>query len=238
MHKVLFKSLILIFILMGCAAWLPLSPFARPFSIVERLSPWFASTTYALGPQDLLDITVYEHPALNLQVRISSRGTFGYPPLGIIHAAGITVSQLEQEMTRRLLARQSRRLYVAISVKEYRNDHVYILGAVTLPGVYSLQKNATLEELLALAHGVTHEADGYVLMVRGYGSNMDPLPRAKVRHLESLPGIRINLNTLRSGIRHQSIQIHSGDMVYVPRHKSYFAHDDSNISNIYYHIRR
>ena len=222
MYRRLVQSVMVTVLLAGCGALPYPSSAALPSWISERPPQRLASTVYALGPQDLLDITVYEYPELTLQVRIAPNGTFMYPRIGIVQAAGLTVTQLEQEMTRSLKAHQLSTPHVAITVREYRNQHVYILGEVRLPGVYSLQQNATLEGLLTLAHGVTPDAGGYVLVVRGY-HNTKPLFRAKVRHLESLPGMRVNLNELLSGNLVLSIHIHSGDMIYVPRQQIYFA---------------
>jgi protein involved in polysaccharide export with SLBB domain len=175
---------------------------------------------YTLGVADRLDITVYRHPKLHRQVRITPEGTFVYPLIGTIQAAGRTVSQLEKELTRRLREANLETPQVAVSVTEYRNQHVYILGEVNSPGVYTLEHNATLKDLIASANGPTANAGWYVLVVRGEH------PRARyvnVRHLDSLPGIRVDLHKLLAGEVERTVYIHSGDTVFVPRRVYYFA---------------
>lgn len=178
------------------------------------------STVYTLGASDKLDITVYRHPELTLQVRITSEGTFVYPLIGTLKAAGRTVVQLEKELTRRLQEANLEAPQVAVTVKEYRHQHVYVLGEVKSPGVYTLAHNVTLKELIVSANGLTANAGSYVLVVRGD----HPGQRAvKVRHLDNLPGIRVDLNKLLAGEVERTVHIHSGDMVYVPPRIHFFA---------------
>jgi hypothetical protein len=86
--------------------------------------------------------------------------------------------------------------------------------------VYTLEHNATLKDLIASANGLTAHAGLYVLVVPGD----HPGERAvNVRHLENLPGIRVDLNKLLAGEVERTVHIHSGDMVYVPRRVDFFA---------------
>ncbi|MDH3603987.1 MAG: polysaccharide export protein [Candidatus Tectomicrobia bacterium] len=182
--------------------------------------PQLVRMVYTLGVADTLDITVYRHPELTRQVRITSEGMFVYPLIGSIKASGRTVAQLEKELTRRLQEANLETPQVAVSVTEYHNQHVYILGEVNSPGVYTLEHDATLKDLIANANGPTTNAGWYVLVVRG------DHPRAryvKVRHLEKLPGIRVDLHKLLAGEVERTVHIHSGDMVYVPRRAYFFA---------------
>ena len=199
----------------------PPSPAVEPlFEAYMDRQQQLVSMMYTLGVADRLDITVYRHPELNRQVRITSEGTFAYPLIGTIKAAGRTVAQLEKELTRRLGKANLETPRVAVTVKEYHNQHVYILGEVNSPGVYTLDHDATLKELIASANGPTANAGLYVLVVRR------DRPRRKyvhVRHLESLPGIRVDLNKLLAGEVERTVHIHSGDMVYVPRRVYFFA---------------
>jgi polysaccharide export outer membrane protein len=175
---------------------------------------------YTLGASDRLDITVYRHPELTRQVRITSEGTFVYPLIGTLQAAGRTVVQLEKELTRRLQEAHLKGPRVAVTVQEYCNQHVYVLGEVKSPGVYRLEHDVTLKELIAGANGPTAHAGWYVLVVRRARHRERAV---KVRHLENLPGIRVDLNKLLAGEVERTVHIHSGDMVYVPRRVDFFA---------------
>ncbi|RLE41645.1 hypothetical protein DRJ16_05955, partial [Candidatus Woesearchaeota archaeon] len=57
---------------------------------------------YVIGPQDVLQITVWDHEDLNREVTVSEDGNFSYPLIGKVHADGLTVSELEKEIERRL----------------------------------------------------------------------------------------------------------------------------------------
>jgi polysaccharide export outer membrane protein len=129
-----------------------------PLGVYRAPQQQLVSTVYTLGVSDRLDITVYRHPELTRQVRITSEGTFIYPLIGSLKAAGRTVAELEKELTRRLQGANLEAPQVAVTVKEYRNQHVYVLGEVKSPGVYTLEHNATLKDLISSANGLTAHA--------------------------------------------------------------------------------
>jgi polysaccharide export outer membrane protein len=109
---------------------------------------------------------VHEHPDLSLEVAVSPDGTLPYPFLGKVPAAGLTVSQLEEQMAQRLANGYLVDPQLTITVVRYRNRHVYVLGSVRTPGLYPLQHNATLVEILSQAGGPTPEAGWYAVVVR------------------------------------------------------------------------
>ncbi len=51
-----------------------------------------SSTDYIVGPQDRLSITVVDEPTLTRQVTVSSDGTFDYPYIGSVKAAGLSAA--------------------------------------------------------------------------------------------------------------------------------------------------
>ncbi len=181
------------------------------------------STVYQLGTADQLDIRVYRHPELTQQVVIASDGTFVFPRIGVVRAVGLTITRLEKELTQRLVDTELEAPRVAVSVTEYHNRHVYVLGAVKSPGVYTLPAEMSLQALIATANGPTNEAAHYILVVRGESHQDRDGRHVKVRHLESLPGIRVDLNKLLAGEVDRNVHLHSGDLVYIPRRVFYFA---------------
>jgi polysaccharide export outer membrane protein len=175
-----------------------------------------------LYPNDVLDITVYGYPELSQQVRVSAGGGFVYPPLGTVHTAGLTVAQLEQQLTQQLQNGRLTQLQVGVIVKEHHNRHVHILGAVRSPGVYTLPGNASLLDLIAQANGLTSEAEAYILIYRAE-SESRPEALALVRYFQGIPSIRIDWRALVAGESATAIRIRSGDTVYVPRRRSAYA---------------
>jgi polysaccharide export outer membrane protein len=49
---------------------------------------------YRLGPDDVLEITVYREDELYREIRISSNGSFSFPLLGEVKAEGLTTYEL------------------------------------------------------------------------------------------------------------------------------------------------
>jgi Periplasmic protein involved in polysaccharide export len=76
--------------------------------IFQKKAPAFASQPerkekeYAIGPEDVLEIRVWDHDDLTREVYVSREGVFSYPLIGTVHAGGLTIEQLEKEIRDRL----------------------------------------------------------------------------------------------------------------------------------------
>lgn len=121
---------------------------------------------YRLGPDDLLEITVFDAPELGRTVRVSATGEISLPLLGIVAAAGRTPHELERDLEERLQAKFMRAPQVSVFVRELRSQGVSVLGAVRRPGVHQIPGRATLLELLSLAEGLAEDAGDRILIRR------------------------------------------------------------------------
>jgi len=110
---------------------------------------------YRLGPDDILSVTVLYHPEFSItQVTVPSSGHIQVPGAGDIYVAGKTTSQLDSELTKRLL-NQLRLPEVTVALLTPRTQRVFLLGAVVKPGAYDLKRGFRVSEALALAGGLT-----------------------------------------------------------------------------------
>jgi polysaccharide export outer membrane protein len=95
-------------------------------------------TTYVLGPDDQLIIRAADVPDItDKPQRLDPNGDLRLPMVGRVHAAGMTVEQLERELVKRL------KVYleepdVSILVTEFRSQPVSVIGAVGSSGVRQL----------------------------------------------------------------------------------------------------
>ena len=132
-----------------------------------------ASTTdYRLGPEDLLQITLFNVPETEagvtprkVEVRVSQQGVITLPLLGDVPAAGLTTASLEQTLQERY-KKYLRDPQVGVFVKEYHSHRVSVIGAVRKPGVFEISGPKTLIDLLAMADGVSEKAGSQVHLYR------------------------------------------------------------------------
>ena len=139
---------------------------------------------YRIGPDDLLDIRIPDvldgqgagllnRPAPGTPgpvavaaapaaqgLRVSDRGDITLPFIGQVHAEGLTGTELEAEIARRLvkegILRQPR---VSVQIVEYRSRVVAVIGSVERPGLYPLTRpRATLADMIWAAGGPAKEA--------------------------------------------------------------------------------
>ena len=54
-----------------------------------------AQTSYVLGPQDVVNVTVFGEPDLSRKYTIEQDGTFTFPLIGRVTARGLTLRELE-----------------------------------------------------------------------------------------------------------------------------------------------
>jgi polysaccharide biosynthesis/export protein len=169
---------------------------------------------YRLGPEDIIEITVWGHQDLQRQVAVSLDGKITFPLIGEVRAAGRSVQDAEKTLAAKLGDGYLINPQVTINVKEYKSQKVYLLGEVKNPGTYPVTKKGDLLFTLALAGGFTPSAGNEVMVVRP----RDPKGKAMtVEEAKSLQEkiIKINLNEALAGDAGQNIPIHDGDSIVV-----------------------
>ena len=121
---------------------------------------------YLLGPEDLLEINVFELPELKTATRVLSDGTVSLPLVGVVKAAGLTKTGLESRLKELLEERFLLDPQVTISVTEYRSRQVSVIGAVTTPGIYQMLGPRTVLQVISEAGGLTKEAGADIFIIR------------------------------------------------------------------------
>jgi polysaccharide export outer membrane protein len=121
---------------------------------------------YRIGPEDLLEISVFEVEKLNKAVRVSSQGNISLPLLGVLRVKGLTANQLERELTELLAEKYLQDPQVSVFIKEYRSQRISVLGAVKEPKVYEVTGHRTILDMLAMAGGLNEEAGNTLFLIR------------------------------------------------------------------------
>ncbi|MEP6891283.1 MAG: polysaccharide biosynthesis/export family protein, partial [Nitrospirota bacterium] len=98
---------------------------------------------YIIGPEDILEITVWKNADLSKEVQVRPDGRISLPLLGDISAIGKTPVQLTEEISTGLRAFMESPT-ISIMVKEVNSYQIYVLGEVNKPGKYPLKSKTTL----------------------------------------------------------------------------------------------
>jgi polysaccharide export outer membrane protein len=130
---------------------------------------------YLLGPHDVLKIqSLYMEELQDRTVPIDLNGVIRLPMIGRVPAAGMTPTQLEQDLTERY-KEYVRDPALSVTVAEYRSQPVSVLGAVRNPGVLQVQGRRTLFEVISMAGGLADDA-GYQVTITRRRDLHGPLP--------------------------------------------------------------
>jgi len=116
-----------------------------------------------IGPGDEMDITVYGVPDLSRHTRVTSDGKIDMPLLGYCPIAGMTVEDAQALLEKRLVEGNFlKNPHVTIEVKEFTNQAVSVIGAVSKPGLYPVHGSRTLLDVLLMAGGLDQKAGNTV----------------------------------------------------------------------------
>ncbi len=121
---------------------------------------------YKIGPEDLLDISVFEDEKLNKTVRVSSQGNISLPLIGILRVKDLTANELEREIRDLLSEKYFQDPHVSVFIKEYRSQRLSVMGAIEKPGVYDVTGQKTVLDLLAMAGGLKEDAGQMLFLIR------------------------------------------------------------------------
>jgi len=201
----------------GCTSTLQSLPPPPAQSAVPAPAPTrqAESVVYStIGPEDVLAIAVYNQPDLSTRVTVSPDGSFSYPLLGTVRAAGLSPQQLEKQLANKLkdyLVKPQ----VTVTMEQVKSQQVNVAGEVKTPGTYPLRRESTLLEVLLQAGGVTANAGGNVLVLRAPGGAQDRGKEAG-RDSKAEEVMRVNLEEVMAGRLTQRVTLRGGDTVYVP----------------------
>jgi len=153
---------------------------------------------YTLGPEDVLQVSVWLHPELEKSVAIGADGNLIFPPAGEIKAAGLTPKQLADRLGERLSTYLRQTTTVTVTVTQYLSRSLYVVGAVGRPGRYGFQNLPGLVDLISQAGGAQSGADlSRVQVIRREGEARRVLTADVASALRD--GIGTDLPALRPG---------------------------------------
>jgi len=172
--------------------------------LVASAAGFSYSAEYAVGPGDVLEITVYDNPDLQTRVRVGSGGDIVMPLLGKVSVADLTVAQVGEKITALLADGYLVNPQVNVFVTEFRSKKVMVLGRINKPGLIELSGSISLLELISRAGGLEADA-GETATVKRKVDGRDTI-------------IPIDLNSLiEGGDLSQNIPILDGDMVVISK---------------------
>ena len=134
---------------------------AREFAVQD--------TQYQIGPGDVLQIIVWDHPELTIPAgsfrdaessgqQVGDDGYLYYPYVGLVKAAGMNIAALRDVLTDKLSA-YIQDPQLDVRVVGYRSKRVYVVGEVNAPGVLPLDDvPLTIADAISLSGGLTSEA--------------------------------------------------------------------------------
>ena len=197
------SKLVLLFILLitqvlGCASIRPNA--AKAYAESESPS---TSAFYQVGPEDVLDITVWKEDGLKKEVLVRPDGGISFPLIGEVQAVGKTTGELQQEITQRL-SKYIPRPSVNVALLKTASYKIYVMGRVNRPGEFTLGRRIDVLQALSMAGGLTPFAAASDIRVIRKTNGKDV-------------SYRFDYNAAQKGQDlSKNIELKSGDTVVVP----------------------
>jgi polysaccharide export outer membrane protein len=168
-------------------------------------SSLIVTTDYILGPEDVLEITVWRNVDLSKTVTVRPDGKISLPLIGDVSAVGKTTVQLADEISGKL-KEYKENPQVTILVKEVNSYAIYVLGEVAHPGKFPLKSKTTLLQAVTVAGGFTATAARNKIVVFRFAKDGTSQIKIKASYDDIV---------LREG-SNQNIELKPGDQIVVP----------------------
>lgn len=116
------------------------------------------TTSYLIGPGDVLNISVWKEEGMQLEVLVRPDGEITFPLAGEIQAGGLTTKALSDALVVKL-KRYIPNPSVTVSVMRSVSNKVYVIGKVNRPGEFTATGYMDVLQALTMAGGLTAYAD-------------------------------------------------------------------------------
>ena len=210
-------------------------PIQSSVSEINRALSTIAANTstisgdYRIGPEDLLQVTLYNVTAdtaltpssdarmtpRTLTMRVSQQGIISLPLIGDIKVSGMTPSEVESAL-RKAYEKYIYYPQIGVFVAEYR-QRVSVIGAAVKTGVIELTGPKTVIDILGMAGGVTEKAGTQVHIYRQG-------PNGRETHVIDLLALASNASLINAGNAGLiTMPVQAGDVINIPPAGTFFV---------------
>lgn len=173
-----------------------------------------AKQDYLLGPGDVIRISVYDHPDLTVDARVSERGTIQYPLLGEVPVRGHTANEAADQLAKLMVdGGFIKQPQVSVIVTQFRSQQISVLGYVAKPGKYPVEQASSVADMIALAGGTLQSGASVAILTRQQGNKMSRQEldlKALFEHADAT----------------QNPAVSNGDVIYVPREPRFYIYGE------------
>src|SRR6266581_4355086 len=210
-------------------------PIQSSVSEINRALSTIAANTstisgdYRIGPEDLLQVTLYNVTAdtaltpssdarmtpRTLTMRVSQQGIISLPLIGDIKVSGMTPSEVESAL-RKAYEKYIYYPQIGVFVAEYK-QRVSVIGAAVKTGVFELTGPKTVIDILGMAGGVTEKAGTQVHIYRQG-------PNGRETHVIDLLALASNASLINAGNAGLiTMPVQAGDVINIPPAGTFFV---------------
>lgn len=162
-----------------------------------------APPDYQLGPEDVLDISVWREDTLKGSFLVRPDGYISFPLVGEVLAQGRTADAVRDDVATRLKKYFSDPV-VSVTVVRVAAQKVYVIGRVNKPGEFVSGRYIDVLQALSMAGGLTpFAAPNDIRIMRRVGGRQVSIP---FRYADVVKGRNVE----------QNITLQPGDVVVVP----------------------
>ena len=158
---------------------------------------------YLLGPEDVVEVSVWKEPDMTRQLVVQPDGKIYYPLVGEIRAAGKTVKQLQEEISKKLEKFVTDASVTVILLKT-QNYKIFVTGKVNKPGEFQVGRPTSVLQAISMAGGLTTFASPKNIKVVRKISGQDELYNFDYKDVS------------KGMMLYQNIILQPGDVVVVP----------------------
>jgi polysaccharide export outer membrane protein len=185
--------------LSACAAH---APPAAPRASPKATAP---APEYRIQPGDQLDIKFYFSPELNESVTVRPDGRISLQLVRDVEAAGLTPNALTERLTL-LFEKSLLKPEIAVIVRTFSNQRVFVDGEVHKAGVIPLVGTMTVAQAISQAGGMRDTACASSVLVVRRDANAEPVAFA------------VDISRVFDGSgSSQDVPLQPSDIVFVPK---------------------
>ena len=176
--------------------------------LLALAAPVLADKGYVLGANDTITVQVYGQPDSGVTTRIKADGTIVMPLIGSLKAEGQTQLELADTIKKKLVSGGFfKDPLVNIEIVQYVSKTVDVAGKVTTPGVYPLDKDYTVLDVLLKSGWVREQGASYIYLRR-----------------KGQAEVRLDTEALVRGDPDKNVALVPGDTLFVPDAETFFVY--------------